>query len=161
MMMPSKPATRTIKLSIMAPVTVEMVVEQVEHGWIPKTIIRADYLHTMTPRFIDENADEDPERLAIHWRGYCENNGAKIEVVEAPVVKPALVKIGEFVTFQSASAHSGWRRGEVTKITATRVCVAYAFKYEIAYDRKHGQPIERAHTKWMRLADFNKTWKKS
>jgi hypothetical protein len=54
-----KPLTRTIKLAIMAPVTVEMIVEQAEHGWIPTTIIRADYLHTMTPRFINENADED------------------------------------------------------------------------------------------------------
>jgi hypothetical protein len=102
------------------------------------------------------------ERLLIHWKGYVENNGYSLGVGYTTAQLPLSASrervpvVGQWVSFPSKSAKSGWRRGQVVKVTPKRVLIAYRFNYEREYDRKHGLKFDPsdARTAWRKLTEI-------
>jgi hypothetical protein len=72
---------------------------------------------------------------------------------------PRIPAIGEWVSFPSKSAPSGWRRGQVVKVTPKRVLIAFQFKYEKkrGYHEKGVTPKfdpNNANTTWRKLTEI-------
>lgn len=101
------------------------------------------------------------ERLLVHWKGYVESNGQTLgpayspTLVAAPTAVPA---VGEWVAFPSKSAPSGWRRGQVVKVTNKRALIAFRFKYEQEFDRRKGLKFDpsKAATTWRKLTEIKR-----
>lgn len=84
-----------------------------------------------------------PERVRIHWRGFCENYGYKVEASAAHVLHPCpapaaapsqrALQPGDRVTVLAGGI---WRRVQVVRVTAKRVLVTFYYKY--CYDQ-HGR----------------------
>lgn len=101
------------------------------------------------------------ERLLVHWKGYVENNGYSLGVGYT-TAHPAITSreripvVGQWVSFPSKSAKSGWRRGQVVRITPKRALIAYRFNYERAHDQKQGLKFDpkQARTAWRKLTEI-------
>ena len=50
---------RKITISIMAPVTVELLMELEDEDWVIDSVLRSDFRATVTPRSVYENADSE------------------------------------------------------------------------------------------------------
>lgn len=90
------------------------------------------------------------ERLLTHWKGYVENQGLTLGPGYTSPKQSALAadyQPGDKVTFQSASAHKGWRPGVVVRATPKRILVEYSFKYDLEDARRTGRPPRR-HETW-------------
>jgi hypothetical protein len=99
------------------------------------------------------------ERLLIHWKGYVENNGQSLGPRYSPAkaADPWRVPVvGQWVSFPSPSAPSGWRKGQVVRVTKKRVLIAFRFNKERAYDERHGLKFDpaTARTTWRKLAEI-------
>jgi len=102
------------------------------------------------------------ERLLVLWKGYVENNGHSLGVGYTTAQLPLSASrervpvIGQWVQFPSKSAKSGWRRGQVVKVTPKRALIAYRFNYEREYDQKHGMQFDpkTARTAWRKLTEI-------
>jgi hypothetical protein len=99
------------------------------------------------------------ERLLVHWKGYVESNGQTLgpayspPLVAAPASRdPTVPAVGEWVAFPSKSAPSGWRKGQVVKVTNKRALIAFRFKYEQEFDRRKGLKFDPSNA--------TKTWRK-
>lgn len=102
------------------------------------------------------------ERLLVHWKGYVENNGYSlgpgytVATLPPPATRERVPAVGQWVEFPSKSARSGWRRGQVVRVTPKRALIAYRFNYEREYDRKHGIKFDPkdARTAWRKLTEI-------
>lgn len=100
------------------------------------------------------------ERLLAHWKGYVENQGLSLGPGYTPaslsVSRERIPAVGQWVSFPSKSAKSGWRRGQVVRVTGKRVLIAYRFNYEREYDQKHGLKFDPAdaRTTWRKLTEI-------
>jgi hypothetical protein len=99
------------------------------------------------------------ERLLLHWKGYVENNGQTLGPAYSPTPTapaPRVPTVGAWVQFPSKSAPSGWRRGQVMKVTGKRVLIAFQFNHEREYDRRKGLKFDPsdARTTWRKLTEI-------
>ena len=106
------------------------------------------------------------ERLLVHWKGYVEDQGLSLgpdytrsssKSPQAPTMKPGEDPlVGQWVSFPSKSSKSGWRRGQVLKVTPKRVLIAFRFNRERAYDQKKGLKFDpkTAHTTWRKRMEI-------
>jgi hypothetical protein len=105
------------------------------------------------------------ERLLVHWKGYVESNGLTLgpayssPLVAAPASRdPIVPAVGEWVSFPSKSASSGWRKGQVVEVTNKRVLIAFRFKYEQESDRRKGLKFApgKASKTWRKLTEIKR-----
>ena len=100
------------------------------------------------------------ERLLVHWKGYVENNGYSLGVGYTPaslsVSRERIPVVGQWVSFPSKSAKSGWRKGQVVRVTGKRALIAFRFNYEREHDRSKGLKFDPndARTAWRKLTEI-------
>jgi hypothetical protein len=102
------------------------------------------------------------ERLLTHWKGYVENQGLSLGPDYGRTAMPRSVsqgaadyQPGDRITFQSPSAHKGWRAGTVVRATPKRVLVEYSYKYDFEKARKTKQPPHR-HQIWKKRSEVRR-----
>ena len=87
-----------------------------------------------------------------------ENQGPSLgpEYATTKPSSPSGLRVGQWVEFPSKSATSGWRRGQVVKVTPKRALIAYRFNYERKYDQEHGIKFDpaTARTAWRKLTEI-------
>lgn len=101
------------------------------------------------------------KRLLVHWKGYVESNGQTLGPAYSPTpvaALPSVPAVGEWVAFPSKSASSGWRKGQVVKVTNKRALIAFRFKYEQELDRRKGLKFDpdKAATTWRKLTEIRR-----
>jgi len=101
------------------------------------------------------------ERLLIHWKGYVENNGLSLGpgyTTAHPAItsRERIPVVGQWVSFPSKSAKSGWRKGQVVRVTGKRALIAFRFNYEREHDRSKGLKFDPndARTAWRKLTEI-------
>jgi hypothetical protein len=101
------------------------------------------------------------ERLLVHWKGYVTNNGLTLGSAYLPHTTHtsrghAVPTVGDWVSFPSKSAPSGWRKGQVVEVTNTRALLAFRFKYEQEADRRKGLKFDpsKASKTWRKLTEI-------
>ena len=105
------------------------------------------------------------ERLLVHWKGYVEDQGLSLGSSytrshprpQAQITTPGGDPlVGQWVSFPSKSSKSGWRRGQVLRVTPKRVLIAFRFNRERDEDRKKGLKFDptTARTTWRKLTEI-------
>lgn len=94
---------------------------------------------------------DSAEQLLTRWKAFVAQHAVPAieRLAPAPVV-------GQWVSFPSKSAKSGWRRGQVVEVTPKRVLIAFRFDYERKSDQKGGLEFDpsNARTTWRKLTEI-------
>lgn len=100
------------------------------------------------------------ERLLAHWQGYIENQGLSLGpgYTSTRPASSTEFHAGQWVLFPSKSSKTGWRRGQIVRVTPKRVLIAFRFNRERLQDQKMGLPFdpENARTTWRTRAEIKR-----
>lgn len=112
-----------------------------------------EWIHMIGPQGTTDEMSvyNSAEQMLRRWNAFVTQHAAP--AAEGPV--PAVV-VGQWVSFPSKSAKSGWRRGQVVEVTPKRVRIAFRFNRERERDKKSGIKFDpsSARTTWRKLTEI-------